>query len=139
VRAAVQPSTLRYDKARQIKEQQDAYCQAAVRGDWTDIAGRAFPDDLQWEAMVDILRGKVKVQAHCYEPVDLDGLIRVRSSYLSPTHFFLTFSVRLSQIANEFKFPIGKRADIARMHMPVSVSPQLLSTMLALLGWPQTY
>ncbi|EIN11387.1 carbohydrate esterase family 9 protein [Punctularia strigosozonata HHB-11173 SS5] len=75
-----------YDKARQIKEAQDDYCHAALRGQWSSLAGRAFPDELQWEAMVDILRGKVKVQAHCYEPVDLDALVR---------------------ISNEFKFPIA--------------------------------
>lgn len=27
----------------------------------------AFPDDLKWEALVDVLRGKVKVNTHCYE------------------------------------------------------------------------
>jgi hypothetical protein len=26
-----------------------------------------FPDDLQWEALVDVLRGKVKINTHCYE------------------------------------------------------------------------
>lgn len=56
-----------------------------------------FPEDLQWEALVDILRGKVKVntvlvmkvvlssqqtllqvQTHCYEAVDFDAFVRVR-------------------------------------------------------------
>lgn len=73
-----------YDKARQIKEKQDAYCSAALAGQWAGLG--EFPEDLQWEALVDVLRGRVRVQAHCYEAVDLDDLIR---------------------LSNEFKFPIA--------------------------------
>ncbi|KAI0266870.1 carbohydrate esterase family 9 protein [Gloeopeniophorella convolvens] len=73
-----------YDKARQIKEKQDAYCGAARAGKWTGLG--EFPEDLQWEALVDVLRGRVRVQTHCYEAVDLDDLIR---------------------LSNEFKFPIA--------------------------------
>jgi len=65
-----------YDKARQIKEKQDAFCSAAVAGKWAGLD--EFPEDLQWEALVDVLRGRVRVQTHCYEAVDLDDLIRVR-------------------------------------------------------------
>ena len=65
----------RYDKARQIKEAQDEYCAKVNRGDWLGLG--AYPEDLQWEALVDVLRGRVKVHAHCYETVDLDGLVRV--------------------------------------------------------------
>jgi imidazolonepropionase-like amidohydrolase len=73
-----------YDKARQILEKQDAYCSAAVVGQWTGLG--EFPEDLRWEALVDVLRGRVRVQTHCYEAVDLDDLIR---------------------LTNEFKFPIA--------------------------------
>ena len=51
----------RYDKARQIKEAQDEYCAKATRGDWAGLG--AYPEDLQWEALVDVLRGRVKVRA----------------------------------------------------------------------------
>ncbi|KAI0311415.1 composite domain of metallo-dependent hydrolase [Amylostereum chailletii] len=73
-----------YDKARQIKEKQDGYCSKALSGQWKDLG--EFPDDLQWEALVDVLRGRVRVQTHCYEAVDLDDLIR---------------------LTNEFKFPVA--------------------------------
>ncbi|THH01236.1 hypothetical protein EW145_g6949 [Phellinidium pouzarii] len=73
-----------YDKARKIKEEQDVYCEKALRDDWAGLG--AFPDDLQWEALVDVLRGRVKVQIHCYEAVDLDDIIR---------------------LTNEFKFPVA--------------------------------
>jgi len=49
----------RYDKARQIKEKQDAYCSAALGGQWAGLG--EFPEDLQWEALVDVLRGRVRV------------------------------------------------------------------------------
>ena len=89
----------RYDRARQLKEKQDAYCRQALSGHWSDLD--EFPENLQWEALVDVLRGRVKVshpvclsirliptrwvitqvQTHCYEAVDLDDLIRVRIVY----------------------------------------------------------
>jgi hypothetical protein len=54
----------RYDHARQIKEKQDSYCEKALAGQWSGLGD--FPEDLQWEALADVLRGKVKVQNHCY-------------------------------------------------------------------------
>ena len=50
----------RYEKARQIKVAQDDYCEAALAGRWEGLAAE-FPEDLQWEALVDVLRGRVKV------------------------------------------------------------------------------
>ncbi|KAK0189119.1 hypothetical protein F5146DRAFT_1058052 [Armillaria mellea] len=41
----------------------------------------AFPEELQWEALVDVLRGRVKVQNHCYEAVDLDGIVRLTNEF----------------------------------------------------------
>jgi hypothetical protein len=73
-----------YNTARKIKEKQDAYCAKALAGEWKDLGD--FPEDLQWEALVDVLRGRVKVQNHCYEAVDLDGIVRVRGPTAQP-HF----------------------------------------------------
>jgi hypothetical protein len=42
-----------------IKESQDAYCSKAIAGQWEGLG--EFPEDLQWEALVDVLRGRVKV------------------------------------------------------------------------------
>ena len=44
-------------------------------GKWNNLGD--FPEDLQWEALVDVLRGRVKVHNHCYEAVDLDNMVRV--------------------------------------------------------------
>ncbi|KAK0457772.1 uncharacterized protein EV420DRAFT_1271277 [Desarmillaria tabescens] len=68
-----------YEKARQIKEEQDDYCVKALTGNWQGLG--AFPEELQWEALVDVLRGRVKVQNHCYEAVDLDGIVRLTNEF----------------------------------------------------------
>jgi hypothetical protein len=33
----------------------------ALNGDWESIGSRRFPEELKYEALIDILRGKVKV------------------------------------------------------------------------------
>ncbi|KAJ7098293.1 carbohydrate esterase family 9 protein [Mycena epipterygia] len=68
-----------YNTARIIKEKQDAYCAKALAGQWTGLGD--FPEDLQWEALVDVLRGRVKVQNHCYEGVDFDGIVRLTNEF----------------------------------------------------------
>ncbi|KAI0710591.1 carbohydrate esterase family 9 protein [Earliella scabrosa] len=68
-----------YEKARQIKEAQDDYCAKATRGDWSGLGD--YPEDLHWEALVDVLRGRVKVHTHCYETVDLDDLVRITNEF----------------------------------------------------------
>ncbi|KAJ7225059.1 hypothetical protein B0H12DRAFT_1328757 [Mycena haematopus] len=69
-----------YNEARKLRDAQDAFCAAPWDG------RSAFPESLQWEALVDVLRGRVKLSVHCYEAVDLDALVR---------------------LSNEFKFPIA--------------------------------
>lgn len=48
----------RYDTARKIRKNQDEYCAKALGEQWNDLG--SFPEDLQWEALVDVLRGRVK-------------------------------------------------------------------------------
>jgi hypothetical protein len=52
-------NTISFDKAAQIKGQQDKYCARATAGNWADLGD--FSEDLQWEALVDVLRARVKV------------------------------------------------------------------------------
>ncbi|KAH7885714.1 hypothetical protein F5I97DRAFT_1874828 [Phlebopus sp. FC_14] len=75
-----------YEHARQIKNKQDTYCEKALAGDWQGLGD--FPEDLQWEALVDILRGKVKVQTHCYEAVDFDAFVRLSNEFQFPVAAF---------------------------------------------------
>ncbi|VDB95544.1 unnamed protein product [Peniophora sp. CBMAI 1063] len=71
-----------YDTARQIKENQDAFCEKADSGHWDNLG--EYPDDLQWESLVDVLRGRVKIHVHCYEPVDIDDLVRLSKEFKFP-------------------------------------------------------
>lgn len=54
-----------YESARKIRDAQDKFCSKAEAGAWSDLGD--LPEDLQWEALVDVLRGKVKLSVHCYE------------------------------------------------------------------------
>lgn len=54
--------SLSYNKAREIKEKQDAYCARVLDNDWHDLG--EFPEAFQWEALVDVLRGKTKVKSN---------------------------------------------------------------------------
>ncbi|KAL6305041.1 carbohydrate esterase family 9 protein [Sparassis latifolia] len=77
-----------YNKAKEIRDAQDQYCANVHAGHWNAIAGKPFPEDLQWEALVDVLRGRVKVQIHCYETVDLDDIVRLTNEFRFPISAF---------------------------------------------------
>ncbi|ELU40945.1 amidohydrolase [Rhizoctonia solani AG-1 IA] len=57
-----------YNSAREVKQQQDAFCARADAGtvDWSK---ESFPEDLQFEALVDVLRGRVKLTNEFKFPV----------------------------------------------------------------------
>ena len=48
-----------YNKAQEIKNAQDTFCAKVLAGQLGESA--QFPEDLQWEAAIDVLRGRVKV------------------------------------------------------------------------------
>ncbi|KAJ8522890.1 hypothetical protein ONZ45_g603 [Pleurotus djamor] len=73
-----------YNEAKKVKDKQDDFC---ARVDSGEVPAEEFPESpLEWEALVDVLRGRVKISTHCYEAVDLDMIVR---------------------LSNEFKFPIA--------------------------------
>lgn len=49
-----------------MKSSQDSYCAKAKAGEWSSLSD-TLPTDLKWEALVDVLRGKVKVCSHIEE------------------------------------------------------------------------
>lgn len=75
-----------YDEARKIKEKQDDYCAKVVTDQWKGLGD--FPEDLRLEALVDVLRGRVKVHTHCYEAVDLDDFVRLTNEFQFPLAAF---------------------------------------------------
>lgn len=50
-----------YNEARQVKQLQDDFCVKAEAGLWGELSDHRFPNSLQWEMLVDVLRGRVKV------------------------------------------------------------------------------
>lgn len=49
-----------YNEARKVKQQQDDFCFRAEAGLWDELTHQQFPNNLQWEMLVDVLRGRVK-------------------------------------------------------------------------------
>ncbi|TCD67498.1 hypothetical protein EIP91_012303 [Steccherinum ochraceum] len=70
-----------YDTARNIMRDQDDYCAKAEAGLWNELSGKDYPGSLQWEALVDVLRGRVKIANHCYEEVDIDDIARLSNEF----------------------------------------------------------
>ncbi|KAJ7129499.1 carbohydrate esterase family 9 protein [Mycena epipterygia] len=71
-----------YAEARKIQAAQDAYCSNVEAGLWESLS--AFPENLQWEMLVDVLRGKVKVTSQCQGAVDIDALVRLTNEFEFP-------------------------------------------------------
>ena len=54
-----------YNEARKIKQKQDDFCALAESGLWNELTDKKFPEELKWEMLVDVLRGRVKVSLSC--------------------------------------------------------------------------
>ena len=53
-----------YNEARKVRDAQNTFCSKVEAGAWDVLEAEGpveFPDDLQWESLVDVLRGRVKV------------------------------------------------------------------------------
>ena len=71
-----------YQRASQIKTAQDAYCRKAEAGLWSTIVD-SFPEAYQYEALVDVLRGRVKVRLRglALRLIDYQFMIRYRKTF----------------------------------------------------------
>ncbi|KAF8306722.1 hypothetical protein DL93DRAFT_2088551 [Clavulina sp. PMI_390] len=76
-----------YNEARKIMTAQDAYCAKAKAGHWAEITS-TMPTELKWEALVDVLRGKVKVNVHIYETVDITSIVGLSNEFKFPFAVF---------------------------------------------------
>lgn len=67
-----------FERARRLMEEQDDFCTGLRQGRLDDAAPSAlrFPNDLEIDALVDVLRGRSKVHTHCYTMNDLDAFVR---------------------------------------------------------------
>lgn len=56
-----------YNEAKRVKDDQDAFCHKVEAEEWDSLCDEdEFPENLQWESLVDVLRGRVKVSAGLY-------------------------------------------------------------------------
>ncbi|KAG9004989.1 hypothetical protein FRB90_010626, partial [Tulasnella sp. 427] len=69
-----------YNEGRKLVKAQDAYCAQAEAGLWEGLAPEV-PKDIKWEALADVIRGKVKLNIHSYSPSDWDGLARLTHEF----------------------------------------------------------
>ncbi|WFD19702.1 hypothetical protein MCAP1_001938 [Malassezia caprae] len=76
------------ERARKLRARQDDFCARLAAGqlDRAPPGDLHFPNEQEMDVLVDVLRGRTKVQTHCYTMNDLDAFVR---------H------------ANEFQFPIA--------------------------------
>ena len=75
-----------YNEARKVKDVQDAFCQKVEANEWSPLDDQGkFPESLQWEALVDVLRGRVKVSSKFLSLYDLP--VDVPSSPSTATRF----------------------------------------------------
>lgn len=57
-----------YHEARRVMKLQDAFCAKAEAGLW-ESGVDDFPENFQWEMLVDVLRGKVKVGGSLFQRI----------------------------------------------------------------------
>lgn len=50
-----------YNEGKKLKESQERWCEDPKS------QTAPFPEDLQWEVLADVIRGNVKLNAHCYQ------------------------------------------------------------------------
>ncbi|KAI1291569.1 hypothetical protein EDD11_008850 [Mortierella claussenii] len=72
-----------FAKATKLKQAQDDWCDAAenLPHFGRHRLGTPFPEDLQYESLVGILRDDVKLNIHCYETHDLEAMVRHSNEY----------------------------------------------------------
>lgn len=82
-----------FAKAKELKDKQDAWCEGARRVSATaddntvrtwmamDDNKSGFPEDLELESTVGLLRGRVAMHNHCYLPNDLETMLRVTTEF----------------------------------------------------------
>lgn len=74
-----------YNEAKKVKDDQDAVCRKVEAEDWESLCDQdLFPESLEWESLVEVLRGRVKVSPSLYFS---DMLINFPSSPSIATRF----------------------------------------------------
>lgn len=84
-----------FTDARDLLHKQESFCAAVKPYDGKTRTARqgalsslTFPDDLKLEALVDVMRGKVKVNTHCYTVEDLTSFVSHAKEFNFPIAAF---------------------------------------------------
>ncbi|KAI1779135.1 composite domain of metallo-dependent hydrolase [Hypoxylon cercidicola] len=64
-----------YDNAARLKRDQDRWCEAASTAQGLMSITREYPRSLEWQTLVDVLRGDVRVNVHGYETEDILAML----------------------------------------------------------------
>jgi imidazolonepropionase-like amidohydrolase len=62
-----------FEKASRLQREQDDWCRVAASG--LNGVETYFPAEIEWEALVGVLRGQVHVHVHCYTIPDLEAFV----------------------------------------------------------------
>ncbi|RIB18114.1 hypothetical protein C2G38_1967528 [Gigaspora rosea] len=65
-----------FAEAQKLKRKQDDWCKAAEKLSSDEQLNSYFPEELQLESLVALLRGDAKLNVHCYETYDIEAMIR---------------------------------------------------------------
>lgn len=74
-------------RARELVDKQDGWCEAAgMAASARDMAGLladkgGFPEELELDSTVGMLRGQVAMHNHCYEPEDFETMLRISHEF----------------------------------------------------------
>ncbi|KAI9361601.1 hypothetical protein DFJ73DRAFT_893529 [Zopfochytrium polystomum] len=77
----------RFERARNLVRKQDDWCESAAEAqkrfrDRAHLAiGARYPDDLINESLAALLRGDIRLNVHCYEPHDLEMMVRNKHEF----------------------------------------------------------
>lgn len=77
-----------FTKAAKLRDDQDNMCRTARRTQGYSYPASSWPEDIELEAVVDILRGRVKVNTHCYTVTDLEAFVRHTNEFKFPLAAF---------------------------------------------------
>ncbi|KAJ3206807.1 hypothetical protein HDU67_007940 [Dinochytrium kinnereticum] len=77
----------RFEEARTTLRSQDDWCTAAIAaqakfsGDAHLFITERFPDPIEQDSLIGLLRGDVRVNIHCYEPHDIEMMVRNKHEF----------------------------------------------------------
>lgn len=62
------------EQARNLKHRQDRWCQSLLTQRESQFPSEPYPESLEWQTLVDLIRGDIRLNVHCYETEDVFSL-----------------------------------------------------------------